>query len=579
MTCLALLSLFSLNAEPQGPSFHAASTPSTLAFPVHPETLGHVPFRDIGDTPLTANVRRFGTLDLDGNQISDAFWLGDAAGAHELQIAMGREQTAGRFRAWPVPHNLPNGIADAAALRQDWIEQDTLLLADPNAQYLTRLSFDLAMSGDPHLNGWFTTTPFFAIPPQLGAVEITSANIEGDGCDDVAVAYDRGAQGFSIVKFALDAPFGMPMLLGSTSIDLPWTVRDIKLLDFDGDGRGDIAAELPGLGVVIARDDGSGQLQPMVWVPVSMGANLAVGRFASSDALALAMPYGVLTLWLDGGLQQWHWLPAAAGTTTAHAALLPRGTSVEVVAAASNGRILRLQTLERGMTPDPASDIEPLDPAAWMGSFAPCGLGTADIDGDGDTDLLLQHPDGQQWVTLRHEHTSQRPGLISLTQDLSLVSLGWYGATFTISVPAHWNLTELPQIELQVMVEHPYTGEQLRWDRHVEMIDPVTYTATFGVWWQDSSQIMNDILAGTYPVPSVLTMNGEVIAGCRTQLNFLGFGLGNAGWNGGERRTEPLLIYTDPGGNGNKSAQGVVWQPPEGEVPLAAADDDLLPWQ
>ena len=99
MTCLALLSLFSLNAEPQGPSFHAASTPSTLAFPVHPETLGHVPFRDIGDTPLTANVRRFGTLDLDGNQISDAFWLGDAAGAHELQIAMGREQTAGRFRA------------------------------------------------------------------------------------------------------------------------------------------------------------------------------------------------------------------------------------------------------------------------------------------------------------------------------------------------------------------------------------------------------------------------------------------------------------------------------------------------
>ncbi|MCA8975131.1 MAG: hypothetical protein KDC98_10435, partial [Planctomycetes bacterium] len=140
---------------------------STLEFPAAPEAMAHVPFRDAAGVALAARLRRFGTLDLDGNRIADAFWLGDATGAHELQLAMGREHSPGRFRDWPVPHGLATGIADAAVLRQSWAEQDSLLLADPTAQHLQLLSFNLATAGNPHLGGWFTTAPYLAIPAMI----------------------------------------------------------------------------------------------------------------------------------------------------------------------------------------------------------------------------------------------------------------------------------------------------------------------------------------------------------------------------------------------------------------------------
>lgn len=587
MTCLALLSLLSLSATPQGPTLSSAPATSlgfqsleflSIGFPDRPEQMSHVPFRDAAGAPLTAAVRRFGTLDLDGNHIEDAFWLGTANGANDLQLAMGREHSPGRFRDWPLQHPITGPVADAATLRQAWMDQDTLLLADPNAQYLTRLSFNLATAGDPHLNGSFATSPFLTIPAQLGAVEITSGNAEGDQCDDIVVVYDRGPLGYSVIKYRLDAPYGVPLLSGTARIDVPWVVQRVQLLDFDGNGSGDIAAELPGLGVVIVLDDGSTQLQIADHVPTTQCTDLAVGRFDSSDALALATTFGVLAMWRELGQLRWRWLPAPAGTTTCTTALLPQGSNIEIAAFAADGRTLQLQTLTRGVSPAPHATIVPDDPAAYYGFTGACGLARADLDGDGDVDLVLQHPDGAQWYTVRNQSTGARPRLSALSQDLSLVSLGWYGATYTVVVPQGWDFVTMPLLELQVMVEHPYTGQQLRWDNRIASIDPLTRSATFTVQWQDSSQQMAAILANPNLVPFAFTQAGYATAGCRAQLNFLGMGIGNVWYNGADYRGEPLVIYTDPGGSGNKSAQGVVWEE-RTAPPLPKADDALLPWQ
>jgi hypothetical protein len=166
----------------------------------------------------------------------------------------------------------------------------------------------------------------------------------------------------------------------------------------------------------------------------------------------------------------------------------------------------------------------------------------------------------------------------SITQDLSLVTLGWYGATFTVAVPPNWDLGAFPDLELQVMLEHPYTGQQLRWDRRVEPIDAATRTAAFTVQWQDSAQTTAAFLQNPFLVPAAFAQAGHLTAGRRTQLHFLGIGPGNTNFAGAERRTEPMLWFTDPGGSGNKSAQGVVWEK-RVAPPLPRADAPLLPWQ
>ncbi|MCA8973623.1 MAG: hypothetical protein KDC98_02830, partial [Planctomycetes bacterium] len=408
-----------------------------------------------------------------------------------------------------------------------------------------------------------------------------TANHEGDSCDDVAVVYDRGSQGFTVIKYRLDAPFGTPVLLGSARIDLPWPVRRIHQLDFDGNGSGDLVAELPGLGVAVVGDDGSPLLRPLAFVPATTVDDLRTGRFGPSDAFVMARPTGALTVWLDAAQVRSHWLPAPAGTTTAQAALLPRGANVEIVAVAADGLTLRRQDLIRGQTPAPSTDVVVVNPSAYVGPFTPCGLGTADVDGDGDIDLVLQHPDGEQWYTVRHEHDTARPYLFDISQDLSLVPLGWYEATYTISVPASWDLMALPAIELQVMVEHPFTLEQRRWDRRIETIDPVSRTATFVVQWQEHATVWATILDALTPqalLPYAFVIAGDATAGRRSQLNFMGIGAGNPYFSGAERRTEPLVLHTDPNGGGNKSAQGIVWER-RTAPPLPKADLALLPWQ
>ena len=579
MTCPVASLLALALCLPQGPP-DAAPPTSFLQLPDRPETMAHVAFTDAAGLPVARAVRTFGTFDLDGNRIADAFWLGDpAAAGQRLSIGMGREHSPGRFRNWPVAHGLTGAFTGAAALRQAWLEQDTLLLVEPQAPYPTRLSFDLAFVGNPHANGSFATTPFYCLPPLLGAREIATHNCEGDGCDDVVVLYDLGTFGCSVVKYRLDAPYGVPILLGTARVDLPLAVQRVRLLDFDGDGRSDVAAEVPGYGVVVGRDDGGPFLQFAAFVPVGPIAELVVGTFGPSDALAMVTSSGVLATWQEPQGLGWHWLPSPVASTTAAAALLPNGAmDVDLVSLASDGRTLSIQGLTRGASPQPVVTSVPTDPVAYAGSFVPCAMFASDLEGDGDQDLVLQHPDGAQWYTVRNERIAMRPELLSLTQDLSLVTLGWYGATFTVGVPPAWDFGAFPSIELQVMVEHPYTSQQLRWDRRIEPLDPLLRTARFTLEWQDSAQTTAAFLANPFLVPAAFAQAGYLSAGRRTQLNFLGIGPGNLNFQGAERRTEPMLWLTDPGGSGNKSAQGVVWEK-RTAPPLPKADAPLLPWQ
>jgi hypothetical protein len=579
MHCLLAWSLTSaLLAMPQGPRT-AAATPTGLQFPPLPEQTAHAPFVDAAGAPLPTVAQRFGAIDLDGNRIADACWLGSPiGGSAQLAVAMGREHSPGRFRAWPVPLPALPPLADAAPIRQAWLEQDALLLAAPNHPGLLRLTFDLAPLGDPHTNGTFVQAPFAALPPRLGAVALATGNHDRDSCDDVLVAYTAGA-GVELVKYRLDAPLGVPMLLGTAAVSVPLPVQHVRLCDVDGDGRGDAVGEVPGCGVFVARDDGSGQLQWLAAIPTGAPLlALATARFGSSDALGLAVDAGVLTAWWEQGGFAFHWLPAPAGGLGGAALLGDGRQGLDVVAHARSGHAFTTAGMQRGGTASTHELRLPADPAAWSGAHVPCAATAADLDGDGDDDLLLQHADGAHWCTVRNDRCVAAPRLLAMTQDLSLVTLGWYGATFTLQVPTTWDLGALPNLEVQVMLEHPWTGVQQRWDRLVAPIDPVTRRVQCTLQWQDSPQTTAAFLANPALVPGSFRQAGMLTAGRRTQVLVLGIGPGNLSWSGGERRTEPLILWTDPGGSGNKSAQGVVWEK-RAAPPLPRADAALLPWQ
>ncbi|MBK8101719.1 MAG: hypothetical protein IPK26_31950 [Planctomycetes bacterium] len=549
--------------------------------PAQPSLLSHAPFASVG------RLRAAGTIDLDGNDLPDAWFLGDAPGtAEQLRFAMGREQCAGRFRDWPRAFSQPTPIADAATLRIASVLQDQLLTVHPSVPGIGTIGFDLPATANPHAAGTFLHGWLAQLPPLTNLFEIETGNHDGEACDDLAVLLDAGALGSVVVKFRLDAPWGLPTVAGIARADVPLPMRRLRLLDWDRDGRSDVAAEVPGLGVVIGRDDGAGNLVFAAFVP-SQGRTLV--DLTTGPMLATVTAYrcrsaekrrSPMASRLSGAMvrtDRSHWLPGP-GDALGGAALLEADADHVVLAAlpAAGNRLLTQVLFRRGGAL-PAATAQPSDPIAYWGAFTSCGTFVDDLDGDGDRDLWLQHPDGASWYPVRNASRSLAPELLRVTHDASLSASGWYLESHHVRVPAGWDFQAFPDLELQVMLEDPFGIAQFRWDRLLRPIDPVTRQVTFTVAWQENAQTTAAFMQNRNLLPPAFAQAGYATAGRRTQLHICACGPGNWWFNDAERRGEPLLLYHDPGGSANKSAQGVLWEK-RPAPPLPRADQTILPW-
>lgn len=251
----------------------------------------------------------------------------------------------------------------------------------------------IAVADDPNqgnnaeLTGAQVVTAFSEGPTQilnLSGGDVASGDLNGDGMLDVVVTADKTVVFFNSGNRSVVTP---GQSLGSNSGG-----KTVVLLDWDGDGDTDIA--VGGMSDKAGRvyiNDGAGEFSNGVDLNISglgtvTGAAKADFDLDGDDDLVLAGTGNVIQVRRSGASGfTTSTLPAGSGIFAVTADINSDGfpdiiiveagsRSVKILRNAGNGRDFNAQTLSRGS----------------VASVTP-----ADVDGDGDIDLLLAVDDGE----------------------------------------------------------------------------------------------------------------------------------------------------------------------------------------
>lgn len=200
---------------------------------------------------------------------------------------------------------------------------------------------------------------------------------------------------------------------------------------------------------------------------------------------------------------------------------------------------------------------------------------TADVDNDGDEDVLSQLPDGAHWIRLVNDEANLRPTGVSFVDSGPVGETGFHKWEATIDLPAAGIARGLTDVELGVFIEDSSLPQPTHkyWGRLLGHADPTTNTARFTVYAQlDQVKLLimlNQNNVNPFP-------GGGISIGGDSVLT-VHFKQAPNAINGGSQRHQSLILHFEGGPGGHKSAVGAQWSI-RAEPPKPSADDELLPW-
>ncbi|MEM7202321.1 MAG: VCBS repeat-containing protein [Planctomycetota bacterium] len=551
--------------------------PSRLEFPDAPSVDRFPGFVDASGAPLAAQCAAAGSADFDGDGNVD-FWMLGASGPASGQLAfhLARTSSLGRFRPWNV--YAKRGWLDGATFKStDYTLGDRVMLVDPQTPTLISAHYSYPYGGNPRA-GVFAVNAAWQIG--LGAYEIETREDENDGHDDIGVLLAVPGGGTEIRKLRMTTSAGW---LSPEPLEIrafvPLPARRLRLLDFDGDARTDALIEVPGIGLLLYRDDGTRfvptHVLPFPW-PISDLIAGDVNRDGLHD-FAIVVPEGIALAVSQGGNFTPLALPRPASTGPIAAARIlgeRRGLLTSIVALAANGRATAVYPALGG-TRFGAPELRSM-PAT--GAFAGSGPGLApavvgDLDNDGDDDLVAPLPDRAHWLRLLNPETDLRPTSVTFVDRGKIGETGYRKFDMVVRVPPAAIQRGLTELEIGVFVQDTtlVVPRYVYWGRLLGPVDPKTRLARFEVYSQQNTLKLIGMLQQrtVHPYPGGISMGGEA----SISIHFKEPSSGSQG----TRRYASRIAHHEGDKAGQQSAVGVKWRV-RAEVPKPTVDDDLLPW-
>ena len=377
-----------------GPGNHSQSAQNfLLGEPADPAGQGFSTYTDTGGNPRSAETFAAGSADFDADGNADFWALGQASGTgtSDLGILMARTSDVGRFRSW---HTFRDGPWVDGTTYRARDQYDRVVLVRPDSDRLVETSYGRPMPPKDPRDGYWGYSSTWSIG--LGAYEVETFDDSGDQIDDLYVLFDAGNGHTRIEKIRMAPTPG-----ARTSFLLPVPARRLRVLDLDGDGRGDPVVEIPGIGVLVLRDTGSTSFSVHALIQATNIRDISTGD-VDGDAfgdLAFAFDAGLLVY--RGGLSTWGSSSHVHGLYSPSAFQALAGVAiVSAQTTKQRSAVVGIDRGGRGVFSHTFLDGEFGSLELSMPKSSPAGPGllgtagvTADIDADGGH--RLGHPVGR----------------------------------------------------------------------------------------------------------------------------------------------------------------------------------------
>lgn len=567
----------------QGPEL-AWEDRSALAFPADVKAEKVLPF-GAGATPATVTTAAAGFADLDGDGIPDAWFLGAAGAPGKLSLQQGKNSAPGRFRDFsygPLASVTDPAWVHGTSYRSSWYgTRQRVLLVAPTVDKLANLFFNRTNPNDPTQGSIVVDPAGWTIP--FGSYEVAARDRDGNGHDDVALltAIPGGTE---VRKLVIGAPNYYLTPVYEVVGQVPLALSRLRCIDYDGDGRDDVAAFAPGVGIVILRDDGQHHFVPALVLPIASGlVDLQVGDLdrdgredlvlTSADLVAAVLMKGIGTKVLVG--------ERLAGSARFASARILDGDAdgkPDVIAIAEDARSVTVYGYD-GRASGFAKPRLLAPTAAQLADYpATNSLGVAtvvgDVDNDGDLDLLLQLGGGKSWALLRS------PTLCFAPREVPVVHLGpissgasLFKEQLAAQMPPDWNQDVWDQLEVAYYMQDVL--DRSKYVLRATQIVPLDGTKTridLPVWYErdPAKQLLVQNSAPTYLGLPYLA--GDVVVFVHGKHSE------SVQYGRPPRRFESLILHHQIGGDEQTSNQGVKWVASKAP-PLLATDHVFLPWQ
>ena len=254
----------------------------------------------------------------------------------------------------------------------------------------------------------------------FGATHLRVADLDADGYPDF-VTDSRTAAGLQQVSVALNGGAASPGTFTVSLLDVGDVPRDVQAADFDADGDLDLAVLAGGADLNVYFNDGSGTFDNAVYANIGLSsAQLLVSGDWNRDGrpdLAVTNPSGSLTTWYfnegrDAGSNLNFTL---GGSLSSTAFIFSSAYALTTADVTGDGRLDLLVSFDGPSGPQVSVQVGTAAGGFQAGAALTVSgtyardVQAADLDADGDLDLVLAGSNGPVRVLLNTDGTGSFP--------------------------------------------------------------------------------------------------------------------------------------------------------------------------